>query len=110
MADFFARIFGANWKTTLTAAGTALMAAITFLSGISYDQGPIALVIPPKYKPTVTMIAGGCTLILWVWNGIHQKSSDVTGGKHQQTLDGDLAQPGTQTLVDLTKASSPKTN
>lgn len=97
-----ARIFGANWKTSFTAAGTALSAGLTFLSGLSYDQGPIALVIPVKYKGTVTLLAGVATLILWVWNGIQQKSKDVTGGTTQQTASGAVADPGTQTLVDET--------
>lgn len=102
-----ARIFGANWKTTVTASATALSAALTFLSGLSYDQGPIALVIPVKYKGTITLVAGVSTLVLWVWNGIQQKSKDVTGGRVQQTIEGNLAKPGTQDLVDLTLQSSP---
>jgi hypothetical protein len=107
MSSFLAKIFGANYKTSLSAIGTAIFAAITFLAQVSYDQGPIATVIPVKYKSTVTLIAGACTLFLWFWNGIAQKSKEVTGGAVQQTHDGQLAQRGTQTLVDLTRQSPP---
>ena len=102
-----ARLFGANWKTSITAIGAAFLAGLTWLSSLSYDVGPIALVIPPKYKDKVALLAGIATLILWCWNGIAQKSKEVTGGSVQQTLEGNPAKPGTQTLVDITKQSTP---
>lgn len=101
-----ARIFGANWKTTVSAIGTALMAALTWLSTLSYDQGPIALVIPLEWKPWVVKIAGLATLALWIWNGIAQKSKEVTGGLVQQTVSGAVVEPGHQTLVDETVRAS----
>lgn len=103
-----AKIFGANWKTTFTAIGTALSAGLTFLSGLSYDQGPISMIVPIKYKGKITLLAGTATLILWVWNGIQQKSKDVTGGTVQQTQSGGVADAGTQTLVDETIKASIK--
>jgi hypothetical protein len=69
-----AKLFGANWKTTLSAIGAALFSALTWLSTLSYDQGPIALIIPMQYKPWITKIAGVAALGLWIWNGIAQKS------------------------------------
>lgn len=100
------KLFGPNWQTTVSQIGGTLFAALTFLSAMSYDQGPLALVVPPKYKPTVTTVAGIATVILWFWNGIRQKDKNVTGGSTQQTLQGNYAQPGTQTLVDITKEAS----
>jgi hypothetical protein len=41
-----------------------------------------------------------------VWNAVVQKDKNVTGGAVQQTLHGNYAQPGTQTLVDITQESS----
>lgn len=82
------------------------MGAITWLANVSYDQGPISMVIPIKYKGTVTLIAGVSALILFCWNGIQQKSKNVTGGSVQQTLDGKFAEPGTQNLVDQTVLGS----
>lgn len=101
------KIFGANWRTSVTAIGTAIFAALTWLSTVSYDTSPLALVIDPKYKPTVQWVAGIATLALWIWNGVSQKDKTVTGGSVQQTLHGDVAKEGTQTLVDITKDSTP---
>lgn len=101
------KIFGANWQTTVSMIGGVLSAALTWLSTLSYDQGPIALVVPVQYKPLVVKIAGISALILFVWNGIAQKSRNVTGGSIQQTLAGDRVEPGRQNLVDLTKQASP---
>src|ERR1043166_1132061 len=83
-----ARIFGANWKTTVSMIGGLIFAALTWLSNISYDQGPIALVIPIKYKSTVTLVAGIASLLLFAWNGIRQKDREVTGGSKKQDLCG----------------------
>jgi hypothetical protein len=93
---------GANWKTTVSSIGAVFFSALTFLSTVSYDQGPIAMVIPMKYKPYVGAIAGVAALILWIYNGVRQKDKDVTGGVVQQTVSGAVAAPGTQTLVDET--------
>jgi hypothetical protein len=93
---------GANWKTTISSMGTLFFGILTFLSTVSYDQGPIAMVIPIKFKPYVATIAGVSALGLWCWNGIRQKDKDVTGGVVQQTASGAVADPGTQTLVDET--------
>jgi hypothetical protein len=102
------KILGANWATTVTMIGGVIGAALTFLSTVSYDQGPIALVIPTKYKPYVTYIAGSASLILFIWNGIRQKDKTVTGGSTMQTMSGAVAAAGTQTLVDETVKASIK--
>lgn len=96
------KILGANWQTTVSMIGGTLSAALTWLSTVSYDNGPIAMVIPLKYKGTVTLCAGIATLILFCWNGIKQKDKTVTGGTTQQTVSGAVAEPGTQSLVDET--------
>jgi hypothetical protein len=100
------KLFGANWKTTWSMIGATLMAALTWLSSLSYDQGPIAMVIPIEWKPWVTKIAGIATLILFAYNGIRQKDKAVTGGHIQQTVSGAVAEPGTQSLVDETVRAS----
>lgn len=96
------KLFGANWKTTASMIGGVLMAALTWLSTISYDQGAIAMVIPIEWKPFVAKTAGIATLLLFAWNGIRQKDKNVTGGVIQQTASGNVAAPGTQNLVDET--------
>lgn len=97
----------ANWATTFTAIGTALMAALSFLASISYDQGPISVIIPIEYKPTVTLVAGSAALVLWVINGIMQKSKNVTGGSVMQDLNGKVVPEHKATLVQTTKNSTP---
>lgn len=99
-------MLGANWKTTVSMIGGVLGAGLTWLSTVSYDQGPIALIIPIEYKSTVTLWAGIATLLLWCWNGIQQKSKNVTGGTTQQTVSGAVADVGTQTMVDATVKAS----
>ena len=102
--------FGANWKTSVTMIGGTLMGALTFLSTVSYDQGAIAMVIPQAYKPWVAWIAGVSSLILFCYNGIKQKSKEVTGGSVQQTITGATASAGTQTLVDQTLVATKASN
>jgi hypothetical protein len=101
-----AKIFGANWKTTASMIGATFMAGVTWLAGLSYDQGAIATVIPVQYKPLVMKLAGISTLILFAYNGFRQKDKAVTGGHVQQTVSGAVADPGTQTLVDETIRAS----
>ncbi len=80
----------ANWKTTLTGSSAALMAALTFVAALSYDLGPLAMVLPPEWKPIVVKLAGIATVILWIWNSVQQKDRDVTGGTIQQDVDGNV--------------------
>lgn len=106
IAKFLAWLFGASWKTTVSMIGGTIMAALTWLSTVSYDQGAIAMIIPPQYKPWVSKIAGLATLILFAYNGIRQKDKSVVGGTVQQTVSGAIADSGTQTLVDHTVKAS----
>lgn len=96
----------ANWQTTVSMIGGVFMASLTWLANVSYDMGPIAMVIPVKYKGTVTLVAGVAALFLFIWNGIQQKTKSVTGGTTQQTKSGAVADAGTQSLVDATIKAS----
>lgn len=100
----------ANWKTSVTMIGGTLTGLLTFLSTVSYDQGPIAMIIPMEYKPWVFKIAGLASLILFILNGIQQKDKNVTGGTTQQTTSGAVADPGTQSLVDATVKATIQSN
>lgn len=86
--------------------GGVIFGFITWLSTLSYDQGAIAMVVPIQWKPYVTKIAGIATLCLLAWNAIQQKAKNVTGGTVQQTVGGDVATAGSQTLVDQTVKAS----
>jgi hypothetical protein len=65
------------------------------------------MVIPLKYKSTVTTLAGIATLILFVWNGIQQKSKNVTGGSVQQDLTGATVPEHKADLVKATEKATP---
>lgn len=100
-----AKLIGANWKTTVSGIGTAIFGLLTALAALPYQLGDIATVIPPEWKSKVVTAGIIGTVGLKIWNSVAQKSKEVTGGNVQQTLDGSPAQPGTQTLVDITKES-----
>jgi hypothetical protein len=109
---FFGRVIrmGANWQTTLSGIGGAIFECLTLLSGASYALGDVALVIPAPVKAKIFGASLTAQIILKIWNAFVQKSKNVTGGNTQQTMTGDLTKPGDQTLVDVTKASSPESN
>lgn len=98
---------GANWQTTLSGIGGVTFEGLTILSGASYALGDIAMVIPASMKAKIFGASLCAQVLLKIWNSIAQKSKNVTGGNRQQTIDGDLAKPGTQTMVDATAAAPP---
>jgi hypothetical protein len=106
---FFGKVLrmGANWQTTLSGIGAAVFFGLTTLAGLSYQFGDVANFLPPTVKKWVTIISAAATVVLKIWNSLAQKSKNVTGGNTQQTLDGELAKPGTQNLVDLTAQAPP---
>ena len=100
-------ILGANWKTTVSGVGTAIFTLLTVLAALPYELGDIATIFPPQWKAKIAIAGAIAALILKVWNSVVQKDRNVTGGDVQQTLDGDKAPKGRQTLVDLTKEATP---
>lgn len=98
---------GANWQTTLSGVGAALFLVLTIVAALPYELGAIADIFSPDLKIAVVKFGAGATAALKIWNAFAQKSRNVTGGSTQQTLQGDLAKPGEQTLVDLTKDAPP---
>lgn len=73
-------LLGPHWQTRLSAIGGTAMAALTFLSTVSYETSPLAAIIPPEHKGVISVIAGTAAALLWLWNGIRQKDKSVTGG------------------------------
>ncbi len=98
---------GPNWKTTVSGVGAAIFSLLTILAALPYDLGDVATIIPPAWKGKLVTAGIIASLALRVWNSVAQKSANVTGGNVQQTLEGNYAKPGTQTLVDTTLKSSP---
>ncbi len=106
---FFGKVLhmGANWATTLSGIGSEIGSVLLVLSILPYTLGDLATIIPPAWKAKMVVVALIAKTLLGVWNSLAQKSKNVTGGDLQQTLDGQIAKPGTQTLVDLTKQTPP---
>lgn len=44
--------------------GVAFMSLLGGLSALSYQLGDIAVIVPPEYKPTVTVICFGAAFLL----------------------------------------------
>jgi hypothetical protein len=101
-----ARIFGANWKTTVSGIGAALFGLLTILAALPYEMGDLANLFPPAWKAKIAATAAVAAALLKVWNSVAQKSKEVTGGMVQQTVSGAVADPGTQSLVDETVKAS----
>lgn len=96
----------ANWKTSVSGIGAAIFSLLSILAALPYETGGIANLFPVEWKPKILQISIIAALILKIWNSTSQKDKNVTGGSVAQTLDGNIAKPGTQTLVDLTKETS----
>lgn len=89
------KLFGANWQTTLTGGLQALFTA--FVTG--------TLTFPSNWHDPKQVILFAFVVIATFFGlkfAIAAKSKNVTGGSVQQTLSGDVAARGTQTLVDDT--------
>jgi hypothetical protein len=106
---FFGKVLcmGANWRTTVSGIGSAIAAALTVLGLIPYELGSLGDIFSPKVKAFLVSVGLFATTVLRIWNAFSQKDRNVTGGQTQQTVDGDLAKPGTQNLVDATLEAKP---
>src|SRR5690348_13578007 len=93
------KIFGANWQTTLW--GFIALAA----GAIALHPESVAF-LPDSIEGWVKGIAGLITLISGAAFAVKVKDKNVTGGTVQQTVSGDVASPGTQSLVDKTVIAS----
>ena len=97
----------ANWKTTVSGIGAALFSALTLLAALPYQFGDISAVFPPEWKGKIVTASAIAAFALKVWNSVAQKDRNVTGGNVQQTLSGNVAPDGAQTLVDATLKATP---
>jgi hypothetical protein len=95
------KIFGANWWTTL-------WGWITLAAGAIAMKPDVIAFLPDSWEPTISGVAGLITLVAGGVFAAGVKSRRVTGGNVQQTLTGASAAEGSQSLVDLTLASTPR--
>lgn len=59
-----------NNTTTWTGIGFAIFGVLTALAALPYQLGELAVLIPPKWKETVTAVGLGAALVLKIWNSI----------------------------------------
>jgi hypothetical protein len=85
------KIAGANWRTTLTGAGTAIMAGLTMVAALPNSLGDMAEIIPPAYKPDVIKVSLGAAVLLHIGNSLFQKDKSVTGGSIAQDVLGNVS-------------------
>lgn len=104
------KIFGANWKTTVSGIGSAIFSLLTILAVFPETMGSLAPLLPEEYRRYIVIAGAVGAAGLKVWNSIAQKSKEVTGGSVQQTISGAPAAEGTQNLVDMTVKATQETD
>lgn len=84
MSALFTRIFGVNWRTTISGVGSQIASALLAISLIPYTlPTDLANVLPPKLKANLFIGALAAKFILGFWNSLAQKdktaaATDVT--------------------------------
>jgi len=73
------RLFGVNWRTTLTGLGTALGGTLAGLAGAMYALGDIALIISPEWKAKLFLLGMAMERGCQVLNSMMQKDRAVSG-------------------------------
>lgn len=63
-----ARIFGPNWRTTLSGVGAAFFGLLSILAVAPYQLGELATFIPPEWKARVLVVSAVSAFILRLWN------------------------------------------
>jgi ABC-type molybdate transport system substrate-binding protein len=69
-----------NWKTTLSAAGAAVLSLLAAVAAAPAELGDVSTIIPAEWKAKVFAAAAISAFLLRVINGTWQKDKDVTGG------------------------------
>lgn len=80
------RIFGANWRTTISGVGSKLFLVLGMMAALPYEKdnptswtAQIWALIPPNYQPGVLKACFFSALILGAWNAVVQKDKQVVG-------------------------------
>lgn len=104
------KIFGANWRTSVTGIGAALFGTLTVLAALPYEMGDAANIFPPLWKARVAAISAIAALLLKICNAVVQKDRSVVGGSVQQDLTGATVPEHKAELVETTKLATPLEN
>ena len=63
----------ANWRTTTSGIGAAIMSLLALLAALPYSMGDVANMFPPSVKTYVAVISGVAAAILKTVNSAYQK-------------------------------------
>ncbi len=97
--DFLAKLFGANYKTSLTGIFTAIFSGLTALAALPYTIGDLGNIIAPEYKAKIFSLSLIATVVLRIWNSVLQKDKEVRGGVVDQDARGNIATPQDPTPI-----------
>jgi hypothetical protein len=73
------RLFGVNFRTTLSGAGVAIMGLLAALAAAPYTLGDVAMIIPPEWKPALFKVSAVAAVILKIINASVTKDRAVSG-------------------------------
>ena len=79
MKTLVEKLFGMNWRSTVSGAATALTAFLTALAAAPYQLGEVALIIPPEWKARLFLWSAIATVILKIINSAVTKDRAVSG-------------------------------
>lgn len=100
MTNPLERLFGANWRTSVTGIMEAIAGVLTVLAMLPYELGDLATKIDPNFKPMLVKIGLVSTFALVVINRLLGKDKSVTGnGTPQAPFLVDSGTPGLNRVV-----------
>lgn len=74
------KLFGTNWKTSVSGIGAAVMSFLTILSMAPYELGELSTVIDPHWKERLTLVSAIAAFILRLINSHYSKDKNIHGG------------------------------
>lgn len=76
---FLEWLIGANWRTSLAAAGSSFTFLLTIVAGLPYEFGDLAAIFPTNWKGRIAIAAAIATAILKFIQGHVSKDAVVAG-------------------------------
>ncbi|NBW10145.1 MAG: hypothetical protein EBR82_19165 [Caulobacteraceae bacterium] len=97
MNSLLEKLFGANYRTTITGWLETLCWLLTFLAAAPYTLGEVANILPPEWKATVFKVSGIAAGLLAFLNRSLAKDKTITGNgtpnaPYEVPFSGDILQ------------------
>jgi len=80
LVQFMVKIFGPNWKTTVTAIGTAIASLMTILAALPQDSG--LQMLPEPYRTYIIKAGILSAFVLKILNGMCSKDANPSVPDH----------------------------